>query len=211
VIPNWAPLERLDIYPRHNDWSTEQGLNDKFIFLYTGTLGFKHDPDILLQLAEHFRNDSDVAVVVVSTGPGADYLKAKLEVDHGLNLIVLPLQSMESYAQVLATGDVLVAILDPEGTAFSVPSKVLSYFCAGRPILASIPEENEAARIIMQTQAGIVWPPGDHEKFIDTAESLYRNDVLRDQMGKHGRAYAEANFPIRPIGDNFEKVISGIE
>ncbi|MEM7603041.1 MAG: glycosyltransferase, partial [Verrucomicrobiota bacterium] len=56
VIPNWAPLESLPVLAKENPWSKEQGLSDKFVFLYTGTLGMKHNPGLLLALAETFRD-----------------------------------------------------------------------------------------------------------------------------------------------------------
>ena len=63
-------------------------------------------------------------------------------------LMLLPFQPYEVLPEVLASADVLIAILEPDAGVFSVPSKVLSYHCAGRPILAAIPAENLAARII---------------------------------------------------------------
>jgi glycosyltransferase involved in cell wall biosynthesis len=51
VIPNWAPLDEIPQLPRVNRWSKEHGVADKFTFLYTGTLGLKHDPELLVQLA----------------------------------------------------------------------------------------------------------------------------------------------------------------
>src|SRR5581483_858173 len=51
VIENWAPLDELPVLPRDNDWAREQGLVDRFVLLYSGTLGFKHDPSLLLDLA----------------------------------------------------------------------------------------------------------------------------------------------------------------
>jgi hypothetical protein len=41
--------------PRRNSWSARHGLDDKFVFLYSGTLAMKHNPDILWQLALRYR------------------------------------------------------------------------------------------------------------------------------------------------------------
>ncbi|HEX2115677.1 MAG TPA: glycosyltransferase, partial [Alphaproteobacteria bacterium] len=51
VIENWAAREDLAARPRDNPWAREHDLADKFVFLYSGTLGLKHNPDLLLQLA----------------------------------------------------------------------------------------------------------------------------------------------------------------
>src|SRR5262249_33531131 len=74
VVENWAPLEELPERPRDNEWASRHGLADKRVLLYSGTLGRKHDPSLLLRLAAAFREESDVRVVVASEGLGADWL-----------------------------------------------------------------------------------------------------------------------------------------
>jgi len=159
VIPNWAPLEELPMRPRKNAWSARHGLDDKFVFHYSGTLAMKHNPDLLRQLAAHFCHEPSVRVVVVSEGPGADYLTACKHRENLDNLLVLPFQDFADMPDVLAAADVLVAVLEPDAGVFSVPSKILTYHCASRPILAAIPLENLAAKIISQAGSGICVAP----------------------------------------------------
>ena len=47
VIQNWAPLDELRTMDRKNSWRAEMNLDDRPVFLYSGTLGFKHRPDLL--------------------------------------------------------------------------------------------------------------------------------------------------------------------
>ena len=56
VIENWAPLDELPLEPRDNEWSRAHGLADKRVLLYAGTLGLKHNPELLLRLAARFRD-----------------------------------------------------------------------------------------------------------------------------------------------------------
>jgi hypothetical protein len=73
---------------------------------------------------------------------------------------VLDYQPYGQLAEVLATADVLVALLESSAGIFSVPSKVLAYLCAARPLLASMPKENLAARTIERAGAGSHEPWG---------------------------------------------------
>lgn len=126
TIPNWAPLENLPVEPKVNDWAREQELAGKFVVLYTGTLGMKHNPNLLLGVAERFKDNPDVRIVVVSEGIGADWLKEKKE-ERGLaNLILLGYQPFDRLPEVLASGDVLTGVLEEDAGIFSVPSKVLT-------------------------------------------------------------------------------------
>ena len=114
---------------------------------------------------------------------------------------------MERYPEVLATGDVLVGILKAEAGIYSVPSKVLSYLCAERPILLSMPTENLASSIVQNSRAGIASNPSDLNGFLSDADMLYDDPDLRRRFGKNGRAYAHRNFDIRTIADTFESIL----
>jgi glycosyltransferase involved in cell wall biosynthesis len=210
VIPNWAPLEEVPARTKNNPWAVEHGLGGKFCFMYTGGLGLKHDPNMLLHLTIAFRGMDDVCVVVVSEGLGEKWLREK-KAEMGLeNLVLLGYQPFEQIPDILATGDVLVAILKPEASKVSVPSKVLTYLCARRPILLAVPEDNVASRIILQHQAGFVASPGDIDQFISGARILYHDPVLRQRAGENARSYAEMNFDITKITTQFEELFSRI-
>jgi len=204
VIPNWPTLKHLPVLEKDNNWSREHDLKDHFVFLYTGTLGFKHNPELLLALAQSIK---DVKVAVVSEGPGADWLKQQILEKKVKNLLILPYQPLDVYAQVLASGDVLIGILKEDAGVFSVPSKILSYLCAQRPILAAMPPENKAARLIVDENAGLVVAPDDVGEFIDSGLSLLRDKTLRDKLAMNGRMYAVGQFAINKIGTTFEQLI----
>jgi colanic acid biosynthesis glycosyl transferase WcaI len=208
VIENWAPLEELPVQPKRNPWSEKMGLADSFCFLYTGILGFKHDPQAFVQLAQAFDTLPQVWVVVVADGEAAGWLrqeKARLGIEQ---LVVLSYQPAEEYAQVLGTGDVLLTVLNGEAGSYSVPSKVLSYLCAGRAQLLSISPTNLAARTVLESQAGLVSASGETEKWLSNAKKLYEEQGLREQMGANARQYAETKFDIERITDRFEEIIA---
>lgn len=209
TLPNWAILNEIAPQPKQNPWSIKNGLGDKFVFLYTGTLGMKHNPTLLSQIAEAFKSEPRVRVVVVSEGPGADWLReAKLR-DGIDNLLLLPYQSFKQLPQMLGAGDALLAILEPDAGVFSVPSKVLSYFCAGRPLLLAVPKENLAARMVKGASAGLVSSPEDPETLISHARQMFNEGSQRSDFGTRARRFAEDNFSIASIADGFESVLIG--
>ena len=147
-----------------------------------------------------FRSDRpEIRVVVVSEGLGADWLRARAA--EVRNLTLLPYQPFERLPEVIASGDVLLAILESDAGAFSVPSKVLTYLCAGRPILGAIPVENLATRVIARAGAGITVPPGEAEAFVLAAERLATASAERKALGNNALDYAHKTFDIRAIGD----------
>ena len=84
IIPNWAPLSEIYPVAKDNAWTRAHGLQGKLVALYTGTLGLKHDPALLLELARDGEAQG-IQITVVSEGPGIDWLarrKQELKVDH---------------------------------------------------------------------------------------------------------------------------------
>lgn len=211
VIPNWAPLEEIPPMDQDNTWSRGHGLDKTVNFLYSGILGYKHNPEMFVSLAEHFKTDDRVRVVVVSEGGGADWLRGEQQRQGLPNLILLPFQPAEVYPQVLASASVLVSLINADASRFSVPSKVLTYLCAGRPVLLSMTHQNEAAGMVESAQAGLVSEPGDAAGWISQAETLVNQPDLRESLGRNARAYAEKHFALEPIYRQFEAILAEYE
>lgn len=208
VIQNWAPLPEIPVHPRDNPWARAHDLVGRPVMLYAGTLGLKHNPAVLAAMAKAMRSSLPSGrFVVISEGRGREWL-AECKRREGLeNLLLLDYQPYSRFPEVLAAADVLVAILEPSAGRYSVPSKILSYLCSGRPIVAVIPHENAAAATLRESGGGIVIAPGDDEEAAAASIDLLCDDDMRSNMGSAGRDYAEATFDIHAIGDRFEEVL----
>ena len=207
VIPNWAPLDEIRPVTRANDWSHEHGLDEVRTLLYSGTLGLKHNPALLVELARQVIDGGQpVQLVVVNQGPAEPVLReeaARLDVP----LLLLPFQPYERLSEVLGSGDVLVVLLEQDAGAFSVPSKTLSYLCAGRPIVGLMPAENLAATLVAQVDGCVLPPRADS---VPEAAAWVRA-VLDDEershsLGKAARALAERQFALEGCADSFESI-----
>ena len=205
VVRNWAPLDEVSVSPRPNPWSERHHVtDDQTVLLYAGTLGLKHQPKMLLALAEEFADRADVRVIVASEGLGATWLAERID---GTEMELIPFQPYADLPDMLGSGDVLLVLLEPDAGVFSVPSKVLTYHCAGRAILGAIPGENLAARTIEANGAGIVVDPGDSDGFVAAARSLIDDPARRIAMGSSARRAAEETFDIDTITDEFVDVL----
>ena len=192
VIENWAPIDGVPTHARDNDWARAKGLGDRPRFVYSGTLARKHSPETLTELAAAVPGAD---IVLVSEGVGADWVRTGAADRKLTNVHVLAFQDHRDLPLVLASADVLVALLTRDAASHSVPSKVLSYLCAGRPILAAIPADNTAARMITERAgAGITVEPGDVDAFVSAAIGLLDDAERRTSMGANGRRFAEATF-----------------
>ncbi len=208
VIENWAPLDDMPVAPRLNPWAARHGLSGNLVFVYSGTLGMKHKPELLYRLAEALTDVEDAVVVVVSEGLGRNHLEAMQQRARLPNLRLMDFQPYADVASVFGAADVLLGIIDSEAGAFAVPSKVLSYLCAGRSVLLAAPRGNLAARTVARAQAGLVVEPEDSEGLATAARQLATNAELRRTFAENGRRYALAAFDIRTISQRFERVLA---
>lgn len=211
VIPNWAPLDEIVPVARENAWSAEQGLSAGPRIVYSGTLGLKHNPALLPKLAARVGElGIDVQLIIVNEGPAEQLLRDEAK-ELGVDLVQLPFQPYERLPEVLGSADVLVVLLEKEAGAFSVPSKTLSYLCAGRPILGMMPSENLAAALVSQIGCCVVSP---EDSSLDEA-AAWVAEVMRDAMrvdalGQAARELAERDFGLDPITDRFEEILAEV-
>lgn len=202
VLENWAPLEEMDSLPRANAWAERHGLAGCKVFLYAGTLGLKHRPDLLYALAQSL--DATCKVVVITEGVGRDYLEKQPRL---ANLLLMDFQPYHEVPEVLASADVLLATLEVAAGEFAVPSKILSCLCAGRPLLLAAPSDNLAATIVQRSGGGIVADPDQIDEWTAAARLLASDADLRISLGSRARQYAEANFCISRMAVSFEEVL----
>lgn len=210
IIPNWAPVDDIKPVERENRWALDHLANLSGLrLLYAGMLGRKHNPQLLVDLLDGMGDASPkVELVVVSEGDGADDVRRAAAERMDNVITVLPFQSAGDLPQVLGSGDVLVAILEPEASKFSIPSKVLSYMAAGRPILGLMPDDNPAADDIRATGGFVATPDAEGVKrSVAWLAQLMDEPELIEQTGRKARQLAEEKFGVGPITDRFVSVI----
>lgn len=205
VRENWA-LAPVREAPAAQDggWARARGLEGCRILLAAGTLGKKHDPDILARLAAGLAPQTDARLVVVSQGPGRDRLE-QLRAGGGLshNLVLFDYQPAADVPAMLASADIGIVQLNADANGMSIPSKVYGYAAAGLPILAAIPPENHAARLIRENGLGLTVAPDDDDGLLTAARRLLADPALRAACGAAGLAFTARHGDMERIGRQF--------
>jgi glycosyltransferase involved in cell wall biosynthesis len=105
-----------------------------------------------------------------------------------------PFEARETLS-ILAAADVLALPTRGDQSLVSMPSKLISYMLAARPVLAIARAESDLAGAVRDSGCGWVVEPGDVEQLVNcirTAAAMDRPALNR--MGALGRAYALAHF-----------------
>jgi colanic acid biosynthesis glycosyl transferase WcaI len=163
---------------------------DEFVALHGGNMGHKQGLDNLLQTASLLRS-AGVRIVLAGDGNDRNRLERRARELALTNLDFIELQPPGRWESVMQAADVLLVNQRASVTDMSLPSKLTSYFGAGRAVVAAASADSETAREIAVAEAGIVVPPRDPHAFREAIMSLRGDASLAERMGQRGRMYSE--------------------
>lgn len=194
VIPNWIDID--EIHPRvfdPNPVCEQAGISQgSHVVLYAGTLGHVSGAQVAIEAARHAAHRSDVVWLFVGEGPIVDQLKTQAQ---GLPQVrFLPFQPRSRLLAVQNAATVSIVSLLPGKGLFSVPSKVLGYMAAAKPVVASVDADSETGRLVGAAGCGLVCQPGQGKALADAVLGLVDNPSQAQAYGASGRQYLEAHF-----------------
>jgi colanic acid biosynthesis glycosyl transferase WcaI len=91
-----------------------------------------------------------------------------------------------------------------------VPSKTYSVLAAGRPLLASIDEGTEVARVVAAAGCGLAVAPDDPTAFVAALRSLLADPTGAAAMGARGRAWVERWASPAAVAASYERLFSDL-
>jgi colanic acid biosynthesis glycosyl transferase WcaI len=195
LIPLWGDTERIYPIAGATRFRVENQLQgEDFLVMHTGNMGKKQDLLNVVRAAELSQDVPNLTWLLVGGGEDRSALEEAITHSKLRNIRLLPLQPAEGLAEMYSAADVLLlnqraAIVDSV-----IPSKLLTYMAAGRPVLAAVNNKSETARYVERAECGLIVPPQDPKALVDAALSLRRNLALRERYGANGRAHAEQHF-----------------
>ena len=102
---------------------------------------------------------------------------------------------------------ILVGLQQLQGGADKIPDAMHLYQSL---VLAAIPPDNLAARIIAGNGAGLTASPDDEQGFLAAADRLSADAAARGEMARKALDYARRTFDIAAITARFEEVLARV-
>ncbi len=191
-VPNWArlaapSLDRAAVRRRFG-WP-----EDRQVVLHAGNMGSKQGLDQVVGAARLAAERGEpVHFILAGGGNQAGRLRAAAKGVPTLDL--LPVQPDGMYAALLAAADVLLLSERVTQESMSLPSKLASYFAAGRPIVAAVPAGGPSAREMDRSGAGLIVPAGEPEAILAALARLRAEPALAAALGAAGPAFAASHL-----------------
>jgi len=204
VIPNFVDTEWIQPAPRENEYRHELGIDEKFVVMYAGNVGYSQSLDLVVESAAALSSDPDIAFVINGGGAARPALEQQAA---GLtNVHFVDMQPKERLPEVLAAADVHLVPLKRGLARSSVPSKTYSILAAGRPLIASVDPGTEVARLVADTGAGVAVPPEDGEALTKAVAALAASPEEAVRMGDAGRQFVEGWASPAAVAEAYERL-----
>jgi colanic acid biosynthesis glycosyl transferase WcaI len=187
VIHNWADCEAIVPAAKDNPFSRAHGLVDRFVVMHSGNVGLSQGIDRLLDVADRVRDLKDVVIAIVGDGAQKGALITAAEARGLTNVKFFPYQPKSSLIDSFATADAFLVSLKRGLSGFIVPSKLYGILAAGRPYIAAVEDDSEAADIAREHDCGIVVPPGSVEGIETAIRALHADPARTIAMGQRAR------------------------
>jgi glycosyltransferase involved in cell wall biosynthesis len=207
VVPNGVDLDSYQPGGNPSELASRLGLEGKFVAAYVGTIGMAHGLGAILEAAVRLRSRPDIAFVLVGTGAEKAALIQRLE-DQGLdNVMFVGAVSKAEVREYWRLCDAaLVLLKDLPLFEQVIPSKMFEAMAMERPIILGV--RGECRGILDAAKAGIAIKPEDGGELAEAIVALADNRVLRERLGKAGRAYAAREFDRDHLAQQMLTVLS---
>jgi len=206
-LPNWANAN-LSTPPRQNGFRHEYGIDEKAVLvMHAGNMGVKQKLENVLYAADKLRAYPDIEFVLIGDGSQKQELVDIAQHSQLGNVRFLPLLPQEQVPTMMASADILLLNQHPDMVEAVIPSKLISYMAAARPIVIAAHPDSEASRQVRAADCGLCVAANEPEALANAVVRLARDSTARRVLGQHGRAFVEKNFAHDTLLSRYEQAL----
>ena len=169
------------------------GWDEKFLVLYSGTLGWVRPLETVIEAARQLVDQPDIHFAFLGDGQRKNALVDMVR-DYGLkNVSVIGTQPLENIPYFLKSADVLLECLKEVRVAkMAFPSKMFEYMASGRPIVFGS-RQGEAIDELKMAGGALTYPSDSPEELGKLVLRLRDNREEGERLGKGYREHIIAH------------------
>lgn len=210
VAHHWIDLEPF-ARDGGRDVRAEFGWGRKFVVMFAGNLGLVQGLDTVIEAAVLMRESPgapDVHFVLVGDGADRPRLERLVAEQHVANVSFAGRHPAGDMPGFLRSADALLVHLRRSEIAdHAIPTKILSYMAAGRPVICAT--GGAAADLVRAAEAGIVCESGKASALVQAIGRLAAlPESERQRIGEKGRRYVHDHFEKQAVIDGYERELT---
>ncbi|MFQ5905670.1 MAG: glycosyltransferase family 4 protein [bacterium] len=208
-IPTGVDTSLFDPSKRRDSIRNELKLEDRFLVLYAGTIGFLQDIVTIIEAARILRDNDQIVFLLVGGGPEKERM-AQLSKDYSLeNVLFVEIQPRHRLPSFIAAADVVVASLK-KWKLFrgALPTKLFEAMAMGVPVICAI--SGEAEEMIEESGAGVCVEPQNPEEMAKAILRLFGEASTNRSKGEKARDYVEKHYSRSKTVAQVEQMLAGL-
>jgi colanic acid biosynthesis glycosyl transferase WcaI len=207
IIHNWVDQNAISPLSRLNTWRELMKIPaEKFVLMYAGILGLVSGVDVLLDVAKRVEG-SNVQIICIGQGPLKEEMMRKASEKSLSGISFYDFQEQSYLSPMLATADAFFLPMRPGTRDASVPSKLISYLAAGRPVITATPAGAATMEVVRSNEAGISVETGNPDAIAGAVLELANDPTRARQLGKNARQAFEELFAFSKSYPQFKSLI----
>ena len=209
IAHHWIDDSAFDAPPSGRDVRAEYKLSDRFVVLFAGNLGLVQGLETVIDAADRLR-ESNVTLLLVGDGSDRQRLERDVRQRRLSNVIFAGRHPSSAMPDFYRGADALLVHLRPSRIAdLAIPTKVLAYLAAGKPIVCAVP--GATAELVRTSGAGTVSPPGDADALAGAIRQLAAAPASeRAAMGARGPSYLSAHFRREHVIGEYAQILQEV-
>jgi len=211
VIAPWPHEDSLETVPHEsNPFRAEQGVGDRFVFMYSGNHGFSTPVGAILDAAELLNGDPRALFMFIGGGVRKKEVDERIKTRNPGNIRSLPYQPLEKLKFSLSSADVHMVTMESDVVGIVHPCKIYGAMAVGRPILLLGPRECHAADILNQERIGWHVVTTDPQEIVAAVRAALATppDELRE-MGRRAKRIIDQKISKSVLCAQFCDIVEG--
>lgn len=203
-IPNGLQVSEIERYEKIRRKTNK---HRKFTVIYTGMIGLPQNVTSLVRVARNLRHIEDIEFKIIGTGIQREKVLELIDHYDLKNIRVYNPMPKNKVVEEVAKCHIGLAHLRKD-SAFDlvIPGKIIDYMGIGIPIVAGV--EGYAAKVINDSESGLVVEPDDYVGLSKAIMKIYNDKKSYEYYSKNGMNYCLNNFCVE---NNLIKYIDLIE
>lgn len=192
ILPPWPHEDELeDVRHAENPFREAQGLEGRFVLMYSGNHGPSNPITTILAALVRMKEESRLVGMFIGGGIG----KREVEAHRSEQIRSLPYQPLDQLRYSLSAADAHIVTVGNEIVGIVHPSKVYGAMAVGRPIVLIGPARCHVADILSEDQVGWRIDHGDVDGAVALCHTLLATpEAELAEMGARARRVVATKF-----------------
>ncbi|MDO9523818.1 MAG: glycosyltransferase family 4 protein [Methanocorpusculum sp.] len=209
-IFNSVDLNVLDNPNIISDYKLKENIEDKYLISFAGRIMSDGGYDRILNVAHSLQDVTEIVFYIVGNGPYKQELERLIHERKITNITTRNFLPRDEYINLIKSSDLSIVSLDQTDSCPCFPGKIMNIMALKRPILAFLSSDSDAAKTILEANAGIIISTETVPEIRDKILNLKDHLELCIEYGEKGREFVLNNMTLDVATSRYESIIQNL-